>query len=83
MTEREKILKLMQFAFIEMRYELLYGDKNCAKMGQLADLFHHVPLSLTSDRMTDTEKLQNLIDKSKQHTWLNHWILANLKNMEA
>lgn len=82
MSDKEKLLKLMQYAFLELRYELLYGDKNCEKMGQLADLFHNVPLSLLSEKTTDTEKLQNLIEKSEQHSWLNHWLLGNLANMK-
>ena len=83
MTATEKILRLIQDALIEIRYQSRIPDGNIKDIELLSDLFHNIPLALTSDRTTPDDILHRIIEKSKHHQGLYQWVINNLKAIET
>lgn len=91
MTDEQKILKLMQMAFIEIRYQAQMqnvaptqqpDDVNPQTIVWLADLFHNVPVALSSPKANPSQLLASIIEKSQQHQGLTHWVQSNLTLMQ-
>lgn len=82
MTITEKILRLTQYALIEIRYQARMPNGQIKDIELLSDLFHNVPIALISDKTKPEDILKQIIEKSSYHQGLYCWVTNNLKAME-
>lgn len=82
MTTTEKILRLTQYALIEIRYQARMPNGQIKDIELLSDLFHNVPIALISDKTKPEDILKQIIEKSSYHQGLYCWVTNNLKAME-
>lgn len=82
MTTTEKILRLTQYALIEIRYQARMPNDQIKDIELLSDLFHNVPIALISDKTKPEDILKQIIEKSSYHQGLYCWVTNNLKAME-
>lgn len=82
MTTTEKILRLTQYALIEIRYQARMPNGKIKDIELLSDLFHNVPIALISDKTKPEDILKQIIEKSSYHQGLYCWVANNLKAME-
>lgn len=82
MTTTEKILRLTQYALIEIRYQARMPNGHIKDIELLSDLFHNVPIALISDKTKPEDILKQIIEKSSYHQGLYCWVTNNLKAME-
>lgn len=67
MTTTEKILRLTQYALIEIRYQARMPNGKIKDIELLSDLFHNVPIALISDKTKPEDILKQIIEKSSYH----------------
>ncbi|WP_145958829.1 hypothetical protein [Moraxella osloensis] len=82
MTTTEKILRLTQYALIEIRYQARMPNGQIKDIELLSDLFHNVSIALISDKTKPEDILKQIIEKSSYHQGLYCWVTNNLKAME-
>ena len=82
MTTTEKILRLTQYALIEIRYQARMPKGQIKDIELLSDLFHNVSIALISDKTKPEDILKQIIEKSSYHQGLYCWVTNNLKAME-
>ena len=82
MTTTEKILRLTQYALIEIRYQARMPNDQIKDIELLSDLFHNVSIALISDKTKPEDILKQIIEKSSYHQGLYCWVTNNLKEME-
>lgn len=82
MTTTEKILRLTQYALIEIRYQARMPNGQSKDIELLSDLFHNVSIALISDKTKPEDILKQIIEKSSYHQGLYCWVTNNLKAME-
>lgn len=82
MTTTEKILRLTQYALIEIRYQARMPNDQIKDIELLSDLFHNVSIALISDKTKPEDILKQIIEKSSYHQGLYCWVTNNLKAME-
>ena len=82
MTTTEKILRLTQYALIEIRYQARMPNDQIKDIELLSDLFHNVSIALISDKTKPEDILRQIIEKSSYHQGLYCWVTNNLKAME-
>lgn len=82
MTTTEKILRLTQYALIEIRYQARMPNGKIKDIELLSDLFHNVSIALISDKTKPEDILKQIIEKSSYHQGLYCWVTNNLKAME-
>ena len=82
MTTTEKILRLTQYALIEIRYQARMPNGQIKDIELLSDLFHNVSIALISDKTKREDILKQIIEKSSYHQGLYCWVTNNLKAME-
>ena len=82
MTTTEKILRLTQYALIEIRYQARMPNGQIKDIELLSDLFHNVPIALISDKTKPEDILKQIIEKSSYNQGLYCWVTNNLKAME-
>lgn len=82
MTTTEKILRLTQYALIEIRYQARMPNGQIKDIELLSDLFHNVSIALISDKKKPEDILKQIIEKSSYHQGLYCWVTNNLKAME-
>lgn len=82
MTTTEKILRLTQYALIEIRYQARMPNGQIKDIELLSDLFHNVSIALISDKTKPEDILKQIIEKSSYHQGLYCWVTNNLKEME-
>jgi len=82
MTTTEKILRLTQYALIEIRYQARMPNGQIKGIELLSDLFHNVSIALISDKTKPEDILKQIIEKSSYHQGLYCWVTNNLKAME-
>lgn len=81
MSDTEKILKLLQYVLLEIRYQSKIDDGDIKSIHLLADLFHNVPLSLANEQTTANEVLNRIIERSAYNSGLQAWVIDNLARM--
>ena len=82
MTTTEKILRLTQYALIEIRYQARMPNGQIKDIELLSDLFHNVSIALISDKTKPEDILKQIIEKSSYHQGLYCWVTNNLKAMD-
>ena len=82
MTTTEKILRLTQYALIEIRYQARMPNGQIKDIELLSDLFHNVSIALIRDKTKPEDILKQIIEKSSYHQGLYCWVTNNLKAME-
>lgn len=82
MTTTEKILRLTQYALIEIRYQARMPNGQIKDIELLSDLFHNISIALISDKTKPEDILKQIIEKSSYHQGLYCWVTNNLKAME-
>ena len=82
MTTTEKILRLTQYALIEIRYQARMPNGQIKDIELLSDLFHNVSIALISDKTKPEDILKQIIEKSSYHQGLYCCVTNNLKEME-
>ena len=82
MTTTEKILRLTQYALIEIRYQARMPNDQIKDIELLSDLFHNVSIALISDKTKPEDILKQIIEKSSYHQGLYCWVTNNLKAMD-
>ena len=82
MTTTEKILRLTQYALIEIRYQARMPNGQIKDIELLSALFHNVSIALISDKTKPEDILKQIIEKSSYHQGLYCWVTNNLKAME-
>ena len=79
---REQVLRLTQYALIEIRYQARMPNGQIKDIELLSDLFHNVSIALISDKTKPEDILKQIIEKSSYHQGLYCWVTNNLKAME-
>lgn len=77
MTTTEKILRLTQYALIEIRYQARMPNGQIKDIELLSDLFHNVSIALISDKTKPEDILKQIIEKSSYHQGLYCWVTNN------
>ena len=76
MNTQEKLLRLIYFALIEIRYEAQIGG-DLDKIAMLSDLMHNVPTALIGNH--DAEQVMKCLEgKASENPAQEHWLNNNL-----
>lgn len=80
MNSQERILKLLQIALIEIRFQSRSENCEIKSIELLSNLFHNVPMALLSSSISNDELLQQIIQNSQSHSGLHEWVISNLES---